>query len=55
MLEGDGIVCRTVYAEVPPKVEYSPTERGESLRELIMIMRDWGRAHLHMAEPKRPF
>ena len=44
-LESDGIVHRKVYAEVPPKVEYSLTESGESLREVIMMMRDWGRVH----------
>ncbi|MCG8472705.1 MAG: helix-turn-helix transcriptional regulator [Desulfobacterales bacterium] len=45
-LESDGIIDRKVFAEVPPKVEYSLTARGESLRPLIMIMRDWGRKHL---------
>jgi len=45
-LETDGIVHRKVYAEVPPKVEYSLTEIGESLRGIILTMRDWGRSHL---------
>ncbi len=44
-LESDGIIHRKVYAEVPPKVEYSLTESGESLRGIITMMRDWGRAH----------
>ncbi len=44
-LEGDGLIQRKVYAEVPPKVEYSVTETGESLREIIMKMRDWGKQH----------
>ena len=47
-LERDGIVNRKVYAEVPPRVEYSLTETGESLRELIMMMRDWGRKHFQI-------
>ncbi|MCF8069887.1 MAG: helix-turn-helix transcriptional regulator [Desulfobacterales bacterium] len=44
-LEADGIVNRKVYAEVPPKVEYSLTEVGESLRGVMMMMRDWGKNH----------
>ncbi len=45
-LERFDIVNRKVYAEVPPRVEYSLTERGESLREIIFMMRDWGVANL---------
>ena len=44
-LEADGIIQRKVYAQVPPKVEYSLTESGESLRGIITMMRDWGRNH----------
>ena len=44
-LEANGIIHRKVYAEVPPKVEYSLTEVGESLRGIILMMRDWGRKH----------
>ena len=44
-LEADGIIHRKVYAQVPPKVEYSLTEVGESLRNVITMMRDWGRNH----------
>jgi DNA-binding HxlR family transcriptional regulator len=44
-LETDGIIHRKVYAEVPPKVEYSLTEVGESLTDVMMMMRDWGRNH----------
>lgn len=44
-LESDGIINRKIYAEVPPKVEYSLTESGESLRSIIMSMRDWGSKH----------
>jgi len=47
-LERDGIVSRKVYAEVPPRVEYSLTERGESLRAIIVMMREWGRANLNL-------
>lgn len=47
-LEAAGIVSRKVYAEVPPRVEYSLTQRGESLQQIILLMRDWGIAHLSL-------
>ena len=47
-LEAAGLVHRKVYAEVPPKVEYSVTEKGEGLREIITMMRDWGRKNFDL-------
>ena len=41
-LERDGIVHRKVYAEVPPKVEYSLTDLGRSLEPLLLAMLAWG-------------
>jgi len=41
-LEADGIVARTVFPEVPPKVEYALTDLGQSLAPLLLSMRDWG-------------
>ncbi|MFV0481606.1 MAG: winged helix-turn-helix transcriptional regulator [Campylobacteraceae bacterium] len=41
-LESDGIVKRTVYAEVPPRVEYELTTLGESMRPIIDAMKVWG-------------
>jgi DNA-binding HxlR family transcriptional regulator len=41
-LESDGIVNRRVYAEVPPRVEYSLTELGESLKPILEAMKKWG-------------
>ena len=41
-MEADGIVTRTVYAEVPPRVEYALSPLGESMRPIIMAMRQWG-------------
>lgn len=41
-LEADGVIKRTVYAEVPPRVEYEVTEYGRSLQPIIMAMQDWG-------------
>ena len=43
-LEADGIVLRTVHAEVPPRVEYSLTERGRSLWPVLQAMHAWGAA-----------
>ena len=43
-LQRDGVVNRVVYAEVPPKVEYSLTEFGRSLIPVLIAMRDWGRS-----------
>jgi len=49
-LERDGLVHREVYAEVPPRVEYSLTREGRSLREVVRVLESWGdarrRAHL---------
>lgn len=42
-LESDGIILRTVYPEVPPRVEYSLTERGESMRPVLSAMATWGK------------
>lgn len=41
-LEEDGVVRRTVYAQVPPKVEYSLTPFGYSLRPILLLLREWG-------------
>lgn len=41
-LESDGLVTRKVYPEVPPKVEYSLTEKGNSLREIVKALEKWG-------------
>lgn len=41
-MEADGIVTRTVYPEVPPHVEYSLSELGESMRPIISAMEAWG-------------
>ena len=41
-MEKDGIITRTVYPEVPPKVEYALSELGESLRPVIKAMEQWG-------------
>ncbi|MCD7958830.1 MAG: helix-turn-helix transcriptional regulator [Ruminococcus sp.] len=44
-MESDGIVTRTVYPEVPPKVEYALSELGESMRPIIKSMEAWGKSY----------
>src|SRR4051794_8510520 len=44
-LETDRLVLRTVYPQVPPKVEYSVTEIGESLRGITEQLEQWGRGY----------
>ena len=41
-MEGDGIITRTVYAEVPPRVEYALSGLGESMRPILDAMEQWG-------------
>lgn len=45
-LEDDGIVRRQVYPQIPPKVEYSLTPLGETLKPLLYAMHEWGVKYL---------
>ena len=45
-LEKDGVVLRTVYAEVPPKVEYSLTDFGKTLKPILKELESWGNKYL---------
>ena len=42
-LEADGIINRKVYAEVPPKVEYTLTAKGMSLMDAMQLLAEWGK------------
>ena len=48
-LEADGLIARTVYPQVPPKVEYSLTARGRSLEPVIAALKAWADAHIDPA------
>ena len=45
-MEADELVLRTVYAEVPPRVDYALTEKGQSILPIVHEMRAWGEEHL---------
>lgn len=45
-LESDGLITRTVYPVVPPRVEYALTEEGESIRPILTAMYRWGTQYL---------
>lgn len=44
-MENDGIIIRTIYAEVPPRVEYSLSELGNTLRPILDAMQVWGEGY----------
>ena len=48
-LEADGLIVRKIYPEVPPKVEYSLSERGRSLEPVILALKAWGDAHVDLS------
>jgi DNA-binding HxlR family transcriptional regulator len=52
-LERDGLVTRTVYASVPPKVEYTLTPLGEGLSEPVASIRSWAYEHMDQIERAR--
>jgi len=49
-LESDGIITRTVYTEVPPRVEYALSELGTSMRPIMDAMEAWGNFYKKMME-----
>jgi len=54
-LEREGLICRTAYAEVPPRVEYSISGHGETVRPIMQAVRAWGHQHIawRQSEEKR--
>lgn len=45
-LEEDGLVNRVAYAEMPPRVEYSLTDKGHSLTPILLQLQNWGLQHM---------
>ena len=45
-LESDGLLSRTVFAQVPPRVDYALTARGQSILSVIKAMKRWGESDL---------
>ena len=53
-LERDDIIRRRVFAQVPPRVEYSLTKHGQSLKPILALMSAWGSKHLARYGVNRP-
>ena len=53
-LEADGVVTRTDYREVPPRVEYALSAYGETLRPLLREVAKWGAAHIERGASAPP-
>lgn len=47
-LEADGLIARRVYAEVPPKVEYSLSPLGRSMEPVLAALKEWGDANIEL-------
>lgn len=45
-LEEDGVIIRTLYHEVPPRVEYELSDYGRSLEGILSLLCDWGEQHI---------
>lgn len=52
-MEADGIVTRTVYPEIPPRVEYALSELGESMRPVMDAMEKWGINYKNQLQTKQ--
>jgi DNA-binding HxlR family transcriptional regulator len=51
-LEANGILTRTVFAEVPPRVEYTLTDFGKTLGPVLRAMKDWGDAYIEHTDAR---
>lgn len=47
-LEADGLILREVFAQVPPRVDYSLSDRGRTLSPIILALKDWGNANMDL-------
>lgn len=53
-LEQDGLIIRTVYPQVPPKVEYQLSELGKSLEPILLALKQWGDTHIGLYGKPHP-
>lgn len=53
-LEECGIITRTAYAEIPPRVEYDLTEKGRSISEIVQAMAVFGNTYMNKEKPPCP-
>lgn len=53
-LEGDGVITRTIYPEVPPRVEYAITDFGKTLIPILQALCNWGAQYLDIDEDITP-
>lgn len=53
-LERDGLIIRKVYPVVPPRVEYSLSERGRTLEPILLALREWGMSYLEEGSDSAP-
>lgn len=53
-LERDGLVKRTVYPEIPPRVEYSITDFGSTLKPVLSALTQWSEAHMLPRMDRKP-
>ncbi|WP_394701621.1 winged helix-turn-helix transcriptional regulator [uncultured Enterococcus sp.] len=49
-MEADGLLSREIFAEVPPRVEYTLTDVGYSLKSILDAMMDWGTSYQELVE-----
>lgn len=52
-LEEDDIIYRNIYREIPPKVEYSLTDFGNSLQPIFLLMHDWGMEYMETLKERK--
>lgn len=54
-LEDDGLIVRTAYPEIPPRVEYSVSDLGQSIHPILKAMADWGNYYIKQDIKKHRF
>jgi len=52
-LENDGVIHREIYPQIPPKVEYSLTPFGDTLKPILILMKDWGNEYTNKVQELR--